>query len=189
MRGAGEVVGRRDDRPAGVRLRLEDAHQVLLGRDVDPGHRLVEQVQVGLRRERLGQEDAPALATRQGADLAIALVRHADRLERCRDGLAVLRGRAERPMPMSGTRPIIATSPTVTGNAQSTGSACGTYAIRLADARERARRTPRPSPRTAQQPGDGLEQRALARAVRADDREQRTGRDLEVDVGQGDRSP
>ena len=47
-------------RPA-ARLGLEDPHQVLLGRDVDAGHRLVEEVQVGPRRERLGQEDPATL--------------------------------------------------------------------------------------------------------------------------------
>src|SRR5204863_2245406 len=36
-----------------------------------------------------------------------------------------------------------------------------------------------------QQPGDGLEQRALARSVRPDDRQQRAPRDLQVDVRQG----
>ena len=94
LRGADQVVGRGDDRLAGPRLGLEDVHQVLLGRGVDAGDRLVEQVQVGLGGDRPGQEDAPALAAGQRADLAVDGVGHADRLERRGDALAVGRGRA-----------------------------------------------------------------------------------------------
>ena len=39
---------------------------------VDPGDRLVEQVQLGLGGDRPGEEDPPALTARQRADLAIA---------------------------------------------------------------------------------------------------------------------
>ena len=124
--GAREVVGRRDDRPAGIRLGLEDPHQVLLGRHVDPGDRFVEQVQVGLRRERLGEEDAAALAARQARRSGGRARRPSGR---SRAPPRPPRGPSrpgERPIPISGTRPIITTSPTVTGNAQSTSSACGT---------------------------------------------------------------
>ena len=162
------------------------SHQVLLGRGVDAGDRLVEQVQVGPRRERPGEEDAPALAARQRADLAVAVV------PPCRPvssaaatALAVVAAR-ERRSPISGYRPIIATSPTVTGNAQSTELGLGHVGDRLAARPGGAAETPRPCRERPQQPGDDLEQRALAGAVRTDDGEQRAGRDLQVDVGQGD---
>ena len=118
--GAGEVVGRRHDGPARIRLGLQDPHQVLLGRDVDAGHRLVEEVQVGLRGERLGEEDPAPLPARERADLAVSLRASCGPSRGPRRRRPGRRGPAERPMPMSGTRPIITTSPTVTGNAQST---------------------------------------------------------------------
>ena len=74
---------------AGSGLRLEDVHQVLLGPHVDAGDGLVEEVQVGLGRDRAGQEDAAALAARQRADLAVDGVGHPDRLERGDDPLVV----------------------------------------------------------------------------------------------------
>ena len=73
LRGAEQVVGRRDHRLAGTRLGLQDVHEVLLGHGVDAGDGLVQQVQVGLGGDRPRQEDAPALAAGQGPDLAIRL--------------------------------------------------------------------------------------------------------------------
>ena len=123
--GAGQVVGGCDHRPSGPRLGLQDVHQVLLGRRVDAGDRLVQQVEVRVSRDCPGQEDPTPLTARQRADLALHRIRHADRLERIADGGAV-RGAGARPTPISGTRPIMTTSPTVTGKPQSTTSAWGT---------------------------------------------------------------
>ena len=55
LRGAGEVVRRRDDRLAAAGLGLEEVHELLLRRRVDAGHGLVEQVEVGVRGERAGE--------------------------------------------------------------------------------------------------------------------------------------
>ena len=71
--------------------RLQDVHQVLLGRGVDAGDRLVEQVQVRLGGQGAGEEDAPPLAARQAPDLGPQVTVHADLLERVRDGAAVVR--------------------------------------------------------------------------------------------------
>ena len=71
--------------------------QVLLGRGVDAGDRLVEEVQVGLRRERPGEEHAPALAARQRADLGRARGRP------CRPARAPPRPRRGRPARAGGT--------------------------------------------------------------------------------------
>ncbi len=70
--GAGEVVGRGDDRLAAGRLGLEEVHQQLLGGGVDAGHRLVQQEQVRLGGERPGEEHAPSLAAGRGARSASA---------------------------------------------------------------------------------------------------------------------
>ena len=62
LRGAGQVVGRRDDRLPAAGLGLEDVHQVLLCRRVDAGDRLVEEEQVrpgGERRARNTRRRCP----------------------------------------------------------------------------------------------------------------------------------
>ena len=98
LRGAGEVVGRRDDRLAAPRLGLEEVHQVLLRGRVDAGHGLVEQVEVGVRGERPGEEHAPPLAARQLTDLHAAVVGHPDLLEGLADRCPIVRsGTAQRP--------------------------------------------------------------------------------------------
>ena len=81
LRGAGEVVRRRDDRLAAAGLGLEEVHELLLRRRVDAGHGLVEQVEVGVRGERPGEEHAPPLAARQLTDLHAAVLGHPDLLE------------------------------------------------------------------------------------------------------------
>ena len=124
--GAGQVVGGRDHRPSRRRLGLEEVHQQLLGRGVDAGHGLVEQEQVGFGGERPGEEHAPPLAAGQAPDLGPQVVVHLHLGERVADGPAIGGARAARPGPSRGNRPIITTSSTVTGNAQSTSSAWGT---------------------------------------------------------------
>ena len=74
-----QIAQKRDDR--------------LLGLHVDAGEGFVEEDYPTLLGERPGKKDALLLAAGQFADLAMAEVRHADALERFRDGLAVLAGR------------------------------------------------------------------------------------------------
>ena len=62
--GAGQVVGRRDDGLAAPGLGLQEVHEVLLGRGVDTGDRLVEEEQVRLGGERPGEEDPSPLTAR-----------------------------------------------------------------------------------------------------------------------------
>src|SRR6476620_8844248 len=168
---ARKIMGRGDDRLAGSRLGLEDVHQVFLRRGVDAGHRLVEQVQVGVSRERPGEEDAPPLAPRQRADLAIARVDHPDRGQCIVDRRAVLAMRASAdadggvaaphhdPGDGHGDRPV--------------------HELRLWDVRDApsfpAGRCPEdlhPAVARLQQARHDLEQRALARPVRSDDGQQ-----------------
>ena len=110
LRRADQVVGRGDDGLAGPRLALEHVHQLFLGRRVDPGHRLVEEVQLRLGGDRPGEEHPPPLAARQRADLAIERAGHPDGLERGVDPVPVVattaggRSRAGRSGPSSRPR-------------------------------------------------------------------------------------
>ncbi len=185
VRRAREVVGRRDDRPPGVGLGLEDPHQVLLGRDVHTGHRLVEQIQVRPGRQRLGEEDTPTLAPGQLPDLAVALCGHADRVKCGGDGVAVLL--SDRP-----TEPDERDAPHHHDIADRDRK-CPVHDLGLWHVGDplggQPWRRPEDLDRAGErleQPGDGLQERALAGAVRADDCEQRPDRDLEVHRVQGD---
>ncbi len=171
-------------RPAAA-SRLEDLHQVLLGRGVDARDRFVEQVQVRLGREGPAEEHAPALAAREGADLASILTGHADGLEGLLDSLPIgCRRRSAEPDERHAThhhhvahrdreRPVDELGLRHIGDPPRL--AAGRAAEHLDRARDRF-----------DEPGDRLEERALARPVRPDDREQRPGPDLEIDVLEGD---
>ena len=62
--GAGEIVCRRHDRTPATSLGLQDVHQVLLGRGIDAGDRLVEQVEIGLPDQGASEEHAASLTAR-----------------------------------------------------------------------------------------------------------------------------
>ena len=168
------------------RLRFEDVHQLLLGRRVDAGDRLVEQVELGFRGECPGQEHPPPLAAGQGPDLAVDLVVHADRPERGVDGVTVGPAR-----PAGGCRSG-RSDPSSRPRRRSPGTPSRrpppAARRRPAGRRRRAvRRGPSTLPASgSSRPGDELEERALAGAVRPDDRQQRAGRDVEVDVVEGE---
>ena len=100
--GAGQVVGRRDDRLAAPRLGLEDVHEVFLGRGVDAGHRLVEQEQVRLAPPAPGPGRPAAAGRPTGARSASAVVGHADLLEGFGDGAPVVAGPGRRTGPRRG---------------------------------------------------------------------------------------
>ena len=111
-----------------LRLRLEDVHQVLLGGRVHAGDRLVEQVE-----RRVPRRVARARKTRRRWPPDRAPIWRSTCVAPCRPSRARRRraSRSARPGPRPEadprrTRPIITTSPTVTGNSQSTASACGT---------------------------------------------------------------
>ena len=180
--GAGEVVGGRDDRLAPLRLGLEEVHQELLGRRVDPGDRLVEQEQVRLRGERAGEEHPPPLAAGQAADLRPQVALHAD----------LRQGVDDRP-PIVATRP--ADRPEAREAAHHHDVLDGDRERPVDHARPAGRRPPagprgRPgAPRISsrpdhgcEQPGHQLEERALAGPVGPDDREQAAGLDRDRHV-------
>ena len=97
---AQEVVGGGDDGPPGTRLRLEHVHELLLGRGVDAGDRLVEEVQIRLGGERTRQEDAPALTTGERSDLACRRDPPCRPFRARRRPARDRRDPADRPMPM-----------------------------------------------------------------------------------------
>ena len=162
-------------------LGLEQVQQVLLGRDVDPGHRLVEEVQLGRRREGAGEEDPPALAARERTDLGPGVVGHADLRQRLGDRVAIGRpGPAERPEGRIATHhhdvPRAHREVPVDGlGLGHVGDPPGLHAGRRAEHVHLA------GPRL-EQAGDDLEQRALAAAVRAEDRRQAARPEHDVDV-------
>ena len=196
----GQVMGGGHDGLAGPGLGLQDVHQVLLGRGVDAGDRLVEEIQLRFRGQGPGEEDPPSLAARQRPDLAVDLGVHPDGLEapRPRDG----RGGpvADRPDPgvaahhhdlADGHREL---------PVDDLGLGHVGHLVSM-DAGSRSEDLDRPGP-GCQESRDRLEQGALARAVRPDDGQQRAGRDGQVDglegqpvavsgadAGQADRRP
>ena len=191
--GAGEVVRRRDDRPAAGGLGLEEVHQVLLRRDVDAGHRLVEEVQVRLRPRgpgrgrRGGAGRRTASRSGSGRDPPMPTCSSA-----CGDGVAVRRAgpaeRAERADSGPSSR-----RPRRSPGSPSRRSPPGARRRPAGPRRRAARRARRtvPGPRL-EQAGDDLEQRGLAAAVRPEDRDERARPELDVDVadrGRGRRSP
>ncbi len=174
-------------RPA-ADLGLEDPHEVLLGGRIDPGHRLVEQIEVRPGGHRLGQEDPTPLSAGQGPDLAAVLTGHVDRREGLAHRVSVLpRRRATDPDQRDpahhhdiadGDReaPIDELGLGHVGDPPCGAAGwCPEHLDRSSDGLDEA--------------GDRLEQRALAGAVRADHGEQRTGLDLDVDVVQRDARP
>ena len=166
LRGGRQVVGRRDDRLAAVRLGLEEVHQELLGRRVDAGHRLVEEEQVRLRGERPGEEHAPSLAAREPPDLRPQVGRHADLRQRVADGAAVVGARpADRPEPREAAHHHHVLDRDREPPVDELGLGHVRDAACLAAGRRPEDLDP-PRPRL-QEPGHQLEQRALAGAVRA----------------------
>ena len=162
-------------------LRLEEVHQELLRRRVDAGHRLVEQEQVGLRRQRAGEEHAPPLAARQAPDLRPQVALHADLGERVVDGAAVV---AARPPDRPEAREAAHHHDVLDGDRERPVDVLG-----LRDVGDAPRLAPGGRPEDldparprGEQPGHQLEQRALAGAVGADDREQAAGLDGDRDV-------
>ena len=167
--------------------RLEDVHEVFLGRRVDAGHGLVEEVQLGLGGDRAGEEDPPALAARQRADLAIDLRRPCRRSRAPASTRSRSIGRAgRRPKPSRGVAAHHHHLPDGHREVPVDGLGLG----HVGDPRAATPRLPAEHLDAArerlEQPGDDLEERALAGAVRADDRQQRSAPDIEVDVGEGD---
>lgn len=92
--GVGQVVGRDDDRPSPGAL-LVDGRVDELARDgVEPGDRLVEQEQLGLLGQALGDEGALALPAGQLAQLAASQVGEVHALEGGAHGVTIARAEA-----------------------------------------------------------------------------------------------
>ncbi len=137
-----------------------------------PGHRLIEEVELGLRGERAGEEDPPALAAGKRADLSPSEVGHVHLRQGGGDRRMVARARSP-----DRAQPGV---PTHHHDVAGTDREAPVHGFRLGHighrSRMRTRRRPEhlhlPGP-WAEQPCDELEERALAATVRADDRGQR----------------
>ena len=124
-RGVLEVVGGDDDGAAGGPLLGQHGADLLHRRDVEPGRRLVEQQQVGLLGEALGDERPLALAARQLAQVAAGERAELDAVDGVAHGVAV-GGRIRPTSPRIGARPRATTSRTVTGRLAGVCWACRT---------------------------------------------------------------
>ena len=150
-------------------------------REVEPGDRLVEQQQVRLGGERLGDEHPLLLPAGQVAErLADERGRHPCARRPARSpARSSARSRPSRPR--SPYRPIRSTSPTLSGIQR-----CCVWCWATNDTRVPARSATL-TRRRLQQPGEHVEQRALAAAVGPDERHRLPGRDRERARGERDR--
>ena len=182
--GRRKVVGGREDRAPPLRLGVEDGHQVFLRRRVDPGHGLVEQVQVGFRCERPSEERPPTLAARERPDLGPGVRGHPHLFQRCAHGLAIAAaGAPERPEPRITTHHrdvphADREAPVDQFGLRDVGDPVRGAAGWAPEDRYLAR------PR-AQHSRDHLEQRRLAATVGSEDRDEGPGIDLERHVLEG----
>src|SRR5918995_4334816 len=179
----GQVMSRQHDRAARRLLVGHGLEDQLARHDVEAGHRLVEQQQVGLLGQALRDEDPLALAARQFVELAPGQVGHAEALERTVDGGSVATVEP-RERPLTGVARHGHGLPH--GDRERTIHVGG-----LQDEGDGARRAPRgdlqaPVARR-HQAGDGAQQGRLARAVGADQRHRRSGEKFEG--GRGQRGP
>ncbi len=89
-----EVVVHGHHRAAGVAQLLEQGEDGALGGGVDPGERLVHEVEPGVLGQGAGEEDPLLLAARELADLAVREILHAHLLQAGEGGLPVVRATA-----------------------------------------------------------------------------------------------
>ncbi len=97
----------------------------MLGRRVDPGEGLVQQVEFGILGQGAGEKHALLLAAGELADLAFGEVCMPTRSRHAR-ARARWRAPVKRNSPTSRYRPIITTSITRAGKSQSTEARWGT---------------------------------------------------------------
>ena len=184
LRGQRQVVHGGDERQRRLGAeRVEELERLLLVADVERGGRLVEQDDARVLDERPGDDDALALATAERPEGALALP---DRSSRSSTAAAASRSSADsRPSgPRCGVRPSRTYSATV-----SHGGVTGSWGT-TASSRARSRRlssfagyaVQRDGALVRHQPGHGSEQRRLSSAVRPDQADPLSARDVEVHV-------
>ena len=187
------VVIDQEDRRAAV----DDLAQVAAERDrllgVEPGGRLVEAEQLGPRRQRAGDGDELALALGQLARRRLGERLEREQLERLVDGA---RSRAMRWSKMSlsvdSNDGWWAATVRFSRTVRSSNSSIACH-VRARPRRRRVVRAHAGDVGTVErgraavrhEPGDGVDERRLAGAVRADQADQFAGLDVEVDVDHG----
>ena len=179
-----ELVGDVEDRDAEIRAqRLEQEAERLLRRGVDARRRLVEREQRGLGGERLGDQRPLLHPAGERPQRRIRPILEPDGLDRARDGIAV--GAPQRPPDARRGEPPggddlphrhrrLAEEPRPLWQVAD-AAAAATLAGRLAEHAHRARAR-------ALEPEHEPEQRRLAAAVRAGDRNELARRDRERDI-------
>ena len=160
----------------------EELGDQLLGGDVHPGERLVEHEQLGIAHQGPGDHHASALPAGHAGDRPAGEVRHPDRLERGVDpGVA-------------GARPPAAGAEQAAGDGlprggrdrAGLGRLLGDVAEAVVGAAlgDRAAQQVRRAALERQHPDRGAQQGRLARAVRAEQRDELAALDAQVDVVQ-----
>ena len=174
-------MGCQEHDPTLVAQGLEDLHDALLGAHVDAAERLVQQNDAGLLRQCAGYEDPLTLAAGQLRYQGRALLPQTDPLQAGPDHLPVpLAGLAEPPdLAASAHRHHVHD-----GGGKDPVDAVALEDVRQAAALGRRAVQAHRALRDGQDPRNGVEQRALARAVRAQDAHQGAWTHVEGDIGQ-----
>ena len=157
---------------------------VLVG-GVDPGGRLVHEQDVGLGGERTGDEHPALLSAREGAHVGPGAVGEADDVERTGDDLAV--GGRRPPNQHCRTSRPVATISSAVARTDPRGCAAGDVpeagvVTGPAEPVERGAEQQDLAAELVAQPEQALDDRRLPGAVRAEDRHDLAGEDVEGDV-------
>jgi zinc/manganese transport system substrate-binding protein len=168
----GEVVRREDHAAAPARVPLDDLEDSELARQVETRDRLVEQEQLGFGRDRLGDEDALLLTARQLTERPTAELRDLEQLG----------GGVDRPT-ILGPEPPQQASTLVPADAQHLVDRERHPTVVLTLLRDHGDAPAHLDGAVLgfDQTGEEREQRRLAAAVRSDEGDGLTVRDLEVD--------
>ena len=183
--GPAEIVEGRDDGLARLGERPEAGEQVELVAHVEVGRRLVEEQERGVLCEGLRQRDPLLLAARQLRDRAPGEVGHVDGRQRGIDAGAVVRpqafGPAEVGRAAQGDDLLGGEVDRQLGLLAHQGDLAGALPSGPVADRPAAQGQP---PGVGDQPGDGAQQRRLARPVRADEGDPLALADGEREPGQ-----
>ena len=173
------VVGAEHDRRAPVPFLLHDGVDALVRGDVERRHRFVEQQNLGLLGKALGDEHALALATRELTEVTLCEVGDVETFHGLVDGTAI-----------GGTEATEGAEPGVARHADDLPHGDGESLVhgrRLQDVRDagmdgggRGAEDGQDAALRLEDPGDGVHQGRLARAVGPDDARHRSSGDSHI---------
>jgi hypothetical protein len=174
-RGLAEVVGRKNDRAAAASVFVDHLEDSGLTREVEASDGFVEEQYLGSGGDRLGHQHPLPLASRERAEGSAAKMRNFEAFRRAIDRLAI------GPLEAVDEAPV-ATHPKYLVDRQRHPGVMGLMLRDEGDPPEDIDGTGG----WLEQPGDQVEQRRLATAVRANEGERASRTDGEVGRSQGD---